>query len=132
MAQSDGRGQRNTRVRGAGLTGSLTAQPTNPHPPTRGSGIREVVYKDREGRKWKRGIPFNAPDTDAEFGVPLGPPSLADLGLPLEVEVRLHNQLFDRGILTEREARKRIGDVVSSLQAALRVDALRILTIYQG
>lgn len=95
-------------------------------------GLREVVYNDQQGRKWLRGIPEALPDWQAINGIPLGPPPLDDLGLPLEVEVRLHNQLFDRRILTERDARQRSNEVFAALQAAMRVDIQRIMAIYSG
>lgn len=95
-------------------------------------GLREVVYHDPQGRRWLRGIPESQPDGAAINGVPLGPPPLSDLGLPLEVEVRLHNQLFDRHILTEKEARSRANEVFAALQSAMRVDLQRVLGIYAG
>lgn len=95
-------------------------------------GLREVVYNDQQGRRWLRGIPEGLPDGQAVRGVPLGPPPLTDLGLPLEIEVALHNQLFDRHILTEKEARRRPNEVFAALQAALRVDLHKVLGIYAG
>lgn len=77
-------------------------------------------------------MPDKRPDSEARVGVPLGPPPLTDLGLPLEVEVRLHNQLFDRGLIYERDARQRPSEVVSAVIAAYRVDASRVIGIYQG
>lgn len=77
-------------------------------------------------------MPDRRPDSDASVGIPLGPPPLTDLGLPLDVEVRLHNQLFDRHLLREADVRQRPGEVVSAVAAAYRVDATRVIGIYQG
>lgn len=94
--------------------------------------LSTVQYTDAEGRQWLRGLPAGVPASQAEIGVPLGPPSLAELDLPKDVEIRLHNQLYARGILTEHDARTRLAEVTSALMAALRVDVHRILAVYQG
>lgn len=94
--------------------------------------LRTVEYEDPEGRKWLRGLPDGTPDTQAAIGVPQGPPPLTSLGLPLAIEVRLHNQLYARGVLTERDARSKLPDIQSALSAALRVDVHEILKVYQG
>ena len=69
-------------------------------------------------------------DSEACMGIPLGPPSLEHLGLPLAVEVRLHNELFDRGLLTARDAQRRFKEIFAALQAAYGVDQARILGAY--
>lgn len=94
--------------------------------------LRTVEYEDPEGRKWLRGLPDGVPDTQAVIGVPIGPPPLAALGLPLQIEVRLHNQLYARGLYTEREARSKLPDLQSAISSALRVDANELLKVYQG
>jgi len=75
-------------------------------------------------------LPEGAPDSDASMGVPIGPPSLAPLGLPVEIEVLLHNQLFDRGLIRERDLRRRMPDLAAALMAALRVNVHRIAGLY--
>lgn len=94
--------------------------------------LRNVEYEDADGRKFLRGLPEGVPDTQVAIGVPLGPPSLRELGLPLDIEVRLHNQLYARGLLTESDVRQRIGEVRSAVSAAFQTDVQRILLIYQG
>lgn len=94
--------------------------------------LKTVEYVDDQGRRWARGLPEGVPDSKAKTGVPLGPPSFASLGLPLDVEIRLHNQLYERGILSETDARRHLPDIHSALMFALRVDAHRVLSIYQG
>lgn len=92
--------------------------------------LREVEYEDPQGRKWARILPSDASDSDAIVGVPVGPPSLDSLELPLEVAVRLHNQLFHRRIFTRQDAEKRTQDIAGALMSALKVDVQRILSVY--
>lgn len=91
---------------------------------------REIVYTDPYGRRFRVLIPAGAPDSEAEHGMILGPPILEDLGLPIEAEVRLHNQLEARGIIYRRDAERRPGEIVAALQAALKVDAQRVQALY--
>ena len=94
--------------------------------------MRKVQYKDSDGRLSWRLIPDEAPDSEAIVGAIVGPPPLFVLDLPLEVEVRLNNELFARGIITESDATRRRSEVVAALQAALRVDAGRIVDFCYG
>lgn len=94
--------------------------------------MRQVSYEDGEGRKWATMLPDEAPDSDAELGLPLGPPSLEELGLPLELEVRLHNQLFARRIFTAKEAANGRQQVQGALQAVLKLDILKIIEVYRN
>lgn len=94
--------------------------------------MREADWKDEEGRLWKVSLPSDALDRDARMGIPIGPPSLASLGLPLEIEVRLHNQLHARGILTQRDAQRRRQDIFGALKGALKVDVGQIIGVYLG
>jgi hypothetical protein len=94
--------------------------------------LREAHWEDEEGRYWKVSLPSDAPDGDARIGIPIGPPSLVSLGLPLEIEVRLHNQLYSRGILTQRDAQRRRQEIRGALIGALKVDVGRIIDVYLG
>lgn len=87
-------------------------------------------YTDKEGRLHAVYLPAGAPEEDAHMGMSLGPPSLKDLGLPLEMEVRLHNELFHRGVLSYDDAKARSGDLVAALMATFRVDASKLQQIY--
>lgn len=87
-------------------------------------------YTDANGRRWAVMVPDGCPDNMTRSGVPIGPPSLTRLGLPLEVEVRMHNQLLERGILTKRDFEARPRDVMAALQATYRVDLATLHTIY--
>ena len=92
--------------------------------------MREASYTDDEGRQWAVQLPDGVPESDAEMGIPLGPPSLAPLGLPLEFEVKLHNQLFGRRLFTHRDVKARRMDILGALQAALKVDIVAIAHLY--
>jgi hypothetical protein len=94
------------------------------------SSLREASWEDTEGRKWAVLLPESALDSEAALGIPVGPPSLESLALPIEVEVRLHNQLFDRRLLTTRDVKNRPADVMGALLAALKVDKQRLIAVY--
>lgn len=93
--------------------------------------MKRSRYVDSEGRKWAVMLPDGMSEGDANKGIPLGPPSLEPLGLPLEVEVRLHNQLFGRELFTERDVKARRQHVMGAIQATLKVDVERIVQLYR-
>jgi hypothetical protein len=95
--------------------------------------LRRVTYEDEDGRRWVTRIDARAPDSDAPLGIPVGPPDLSDLGLPAEVQTRLHNQLVDRGLLTAGDIR-RAGNqaLIAALQAAYKVDAVALATLFSA
>lgn len=95
--------------------------------------LRQVSWTDDLGRKWVSRIPEGAADDEAPRGIPYGPPPLDDLGLPDELQTRLHNQLVDRGLLTPADLRRKgVGEVASALMAALRVDAGRVAALFSA
>lgn len=75
-------------------------------------------------------IPDDAPDSEATLGVPVGPPALSPLGLPKALEVRLHNELFHRGLLTKRDIIKRQVDIGSAIQSAMKVAVKEVQDLY--
>lgn len=93
---------------------------------------RRLTYVDSDGRKTLVEIPESSPDSDAVYGLVIGPPSLESLGLPIELEVALHNELFVRGIYTFEDAKRHRMDIIAALQHALNLDVNRILEIYYG
>lgn len=95
-------------------------------------GLREASFVDQDGRKWATQLPARASDTDAVLGIPLGPPDLSTLSLPLELEVRLHNELFGRRLWSNSDVSKRPDELKAALQAALQVDIFRIMELYSG
>lgn len=94
--------------------------------------LRRVSYEDVEGRLKVSLLPSKALDIEAPNGIPVGPPNLEDLGLPKDIEIRLNNELFHRGILTAQDAIKRRSEVQNALMASLKVDAGKIVDIYIG
>lgn len=83
-------------------------------------------YKDDEGRWWVVAVPEG--ETDLAMGIPIGPPDLSGLNLPLNIEVRLHNQLWSRGLITAKDIRGPNGsrEVFAALQSALKVDVASV------
>jgi hypothetical protein len=78
-------------------------------------------------------LPSNVPESAAAQGIPVGPPPLDDLGLPAELQTRLHNQLHDRGLLTYGDLRRSSHtEIVAALMAALRLDAGRVAALYSA
>lgn len=92
--------------------------------------MREVKYVDSLGRRFKVSLPDDLSDDDAKHGIIIGPPILDGLGLPVQLEVELHNQLYERGIFTLREAKARRSELVSALQRVLAIDADKILEAF--
>jgi hypothetical protein len=94
--------------------------------------MRKVEYKDHDGRYKVVLLPEDALDHEASKGILVGPPVLMDLNLPKETEIRLNNELFIRGIITKDDATRHRQEVVAALQAALKVDAGKVIDVYTG
>ncbi len=94
--------------------------------------MKQATYQDHEGRWHAVMLPDSADETEAPRGIPVGPPSLEALDLPLDIEVRLHNQLFHRYLLTEADIRRKPNEVTAAIMAALKLDAQRIAGLYAG
>lgn len=94
--------------------------------------MKRGSYTDSKGRKFATWLPEDAADVDADMGIPLGPPNLEQLGLPEELEIRLHNQLFARGIFTHAQAEANKLNVQAAMQAVLKLDVLHIVEIYRN
>lgn len=94
--------------------------------------MQRTTYTDAEGRHWATLLPDEADPSTAHEGIPAGPPSLESLGLPLDVEVRLHNELFARDLLTERDALLRPEDVASAVRSAMRLSVTEVLEAYRA
>ncbi len=96
-----------------------------------GELLKEVDYKDDAGRLWRVRVPDDCPPDRFSAGIPVGPPALDSLGLPLDIEARLHNELHARGLLTFRDALNRPKEIQAALQATLKIDVQRIQTLYR-
>lgn len=95
-------------------------------------GLKRTSYKDDSGKFRMVLLPEEANEEEAPNGIPLGPPNLEALGLPEEMETRLSNELFHRGIITEDDASRRRNEIVSAIMVTFRVDAERIASLYSG
>jgi len=90
-----------------------------------------MIKKEFEvkGKKYLVALPEGVENIN--LGIPLGPPDImGELGIPEPLATRLHNQLFDRGLFSLDDVKKKPNDVQAALQTALRIDAARILTAY--
>lgn len=92
--------------------------------------MREAVKEDEKGRKWLVLIPDTAPDSEAQMGIVVGPPSLDSLRLPEHIAIKLHNGLFDRGLFREQDVKQRRQEVVSALLHAIGADVRRVVNLY--
>mgnify|MGYP000865130357 CR=1 FL=1 len=94
-------------------------------------GLREASYTDDFGRKWAVLLPDRLPDDAAPMGLPLGPQSLESLGLPLDIEVALHNALFERRVWDYATAVSRLSAVESAVRSVYRLSVHRVLDAYR-
>lgn len=94
--------------------------------------MRATTYTDNDGRRFQVLMPDDAPESHARYGVIVGPQvDLSFLKLPQEVATRIHNALFDRNILTYEDARSRLLEVRSAVQAALGSTVEAVIEAYQ-
>ena len=92
--------------------------------------MREVSYTDIKGRMWRVKLPDGVPDSDAPLGIPVGPPPLEELGLPEDIEIALHNQLFSRRIFTVKDIKRNRADALAAIQGALKLDVEKLHSLY--
>lgn len=85
-------------------------------------------YEDAEGYWWRVRVPADC--DDPSMGIPIGPPDLTALGLPPDLQRRLHNQLWSRRLFTRRDLRGRMREVQAALQATYKVDAQVVTALY--
>ncbi len=88
-----------------------------------------VDYEDEDGRMWAVLVP-EGHEAEASMGIPLGPPDSTSLGLPRETAIRLHNQLFSRGLFTRRDLRGRTREVFAAIQAAYKADVAAVTGLF--
>ncbi len=96
----------------------------------RSSPLVRAVHQDTEGRHWVTKVPVGQEDM-AYMGIPVGPPDVSGLGLPEAVAIRLHEQLYQRGLLTRKDLRGRGKEVFAALQSAYRVDTAAVMSAYR-
>lgn len=94
--------------------------------------LKRVSYTEDSGKKVMVLLPQEAPEEEAQKGILIGPPEIESLGLSEEATVRLHNELFERGILTPKDALRGRDQIMYALQATFKVDVDRIVELYVG
>lgn len=91
-----------------------------------------TVDIEKLGKKYRVQVPDEAAEELWQYGIVLGPPDLSSLGLPPSIEVRLHNELHVRGLITREDlARRSPADIVAAIQSALKLDAQGVIALYQ-
>lgn len=91
-----------------------------------------IVDTHIDGRPYRVIVPDDAAEYEWPKGVVVGPADLSPLELPLEVEERLHNELFARRIITAADCTKKRGEIVAAIMATLSLDAERVYECYMG
>lgn len=94
--------------------------------------MKIVRHQDPDGRRFAVALPDYEADSAAILGIRLGPPDLEGLGLPKDIEIRLNNQLYDRGLITAKDVKTRLPEVHAALMAALKVDAASVAGLYRS
>lgn len=94
--------------------------------------MRDTTYTDETGRLWAVQLPDGVPDSEAARGLVVGPPEInADaFEIPEETAVRLHNELFHRGLIRLRDVQRHPSEVASAIRAAYRIDVQRVMALY--
>lgn len=96
----------------------------------KGNVVRRVTFEDADGRMTVRLVPDDAPSSHARLGVIVGPPDLSLLNLPIDLEVRLNNELLNRGLLTKKDLKGRDVELRNALNTALRLDVQNLMACY--
>lgn len=95
-----------------------------------GTALVEVEYVDDDGLKWLVLIPEDD-KAHPERGIPVGPPDFRFLELSPDIHKRLHNGMYDRGLIRYSDIKGRGRDqVFAAVQAAYRVDVARVTEAY--
>jgi hypothetical protein len=89
--------------------------------------LRKVEHVDHLGRRFLVWLPDGVPDSEAPKGILIGPQTLDGLGLPLEFEVSLHNQLFQREVWNHEIAERDPVKVVQAVRSAAKVSAHSVI-----
>lgn len=89
----------------------------------------EVQHVDDIGRKF---VVYINEGEDPAFGNIKGPMPLDSLNLPQPLMVRLHNELYNRGLITTQDIMRRPQDVQGAIQAACRLDVNAIQGLYKS
>lgn len=90
--------------------------------------MKRFIHTDEQGLKWIVKAPSEA---EAGMGIVVGPPDISGT-VPEQYERSLHAELFNRGLITRDDVRARPQEIVAALQSALKIDATKIINLYQG
>lgn len=85
------------------------------------------LYTDSDGRMFRVLVPEGG---DPKYGVIVGPPLLDNLNLPTVTMIKLHNELYHRGLFTYDDVKNRRSEVMSALQSALKLTIEGIVEAY--
>lgn len=91
------------------------------------TGTVEAEYIDEWGRKFVVRV---GEGESPEYGMIVGPQPLDELELPMDYMIRLHNELYNRKLLTYDDVRRRPQDVQAALGAAAKIDVQTIQSLY--
>ena len=91
----------------------------------------QVEYEDEEYLWWVVLVPEGSDESTYHMGIEVGPPDLSSLDLPTPVKVRLHNELFRRGLLTRADLRGRGMELFAAVQAAYTADTAAVTALYR-
>lgn len=91
----------------------------------------QVVEIEKLGKKYKALVPDNDPPELWQYGIIVGPPDLSSLDLPPSIEVRLHNELYVRGLITKNDIKLRLRDLGLAIQFALGLDVQTLAALYE-
>lgn len=94
--------------------------------------MRTIDHTDSRGLMRRMELPDDAEDEELEIGILIGPPDLSSLDLPPELEQRLNAELWNRGLLTYAQVMKHPNELIAVWQAALRVDAMKLMSVFAG
>lgn len=95
--------------------------------------MRIVDYTDERGRKYSVRLPDGAPDSEAEKGIPVGPPDVVDyLGLPEPMATEIHNKLFDYKLFSAKDVARNPTQLHSIIQSTLKLCVARVMDAYRN
>lgn len=88
-----------------------------------------IVEIEEGGKKYRVVVPDNAKVDTYKYGIRVGPPDFS--WLPPHIDVRLHNELYNRGLITVADVMSRPQEVQAALQAAVRVDVQTVIQTFK-
>lgn len=86
--------------------------------------MKTVDYEDGRGRTLRVLLPDDADESQADFGILVGPPPVVDaLNLPEPFATQLHNELHRRGLWDANVVKKNAESLKGAIQAVVLVNA---------